>query len=93
MQSLVVLTYHPRNSQKNKFPQGLRDRSLIYAPTTYIIWDDFKESCAFIESSQKLEAYAFKTCFNLTHFFGYWGKCREFKYMYLIGLNCTLPMC
>ncbi len=73
---------------------------MLYTPITCtkiidqnFVWDEFETFYVLITSSQQLESYAFETYCDLSYFFNSWAKYNMFKFVPLVGLNWTPPMC
>jgi hypothetical protein len=96
VQRHVLPSYNTSNHKRGRFAQTLRNHNLVYTPiactkTTNhnLVWRNFEQFYALITSSQELHAYAFHTYPDLEYFLESWDKHKKFKYVPLIGLECT----
>ncbi len=100
VQSLIIHRYNLGNHKRGRFYLTLRNHNLLYTPTTYttttyhnLVWDEFETFYVLITFSQQLKSYAFGTYSNLSYFLYDWAKYIKFKFVPLIKLNNTPPMC
>ncbi len=100
VQSFIICRYNLGSHKRGKFYPTPRNHSLLYIPSACtktidqnLVWDDFEQFYVLKISSQQLEIYTFQTYPNLSYFLESWAKYKKFKFIPLVGLDNTPPMC
>ncbi len=100
VRSFIIHRYNISSHKRNRFYLILRNHNLLYTPTTCttttyhnLVWDEFETFYVLITFSQQLKSYAFGTYPNLSYVLEGQAKYIKFKFVFLIRLNNTPPMC